>query len=52
VVRLIDGHLDSGEHSVQWDSRDYNGHSIASGIYFYRLQAGDFIATKKMTLLK
>jgi len=52
VVRLIDGHLDSGEHSVQWDSKGNNGHSVSSGIYFYKLTTDEFVDTKKMILLK
>ena len=47
VARLIDGGQVAGNHSVTWDASNF-----ASGIYFYRLQAGDFIQTKKMVLLK
>ena len=36
-----------GYHQVNWDAS-----SVASGIYFYRLQAGDFVQTRKMVLLK
>ncbi|MBD3170051.1 MAG: T9SS type A sorting domain-containing protein, partial [candidate division Zixibacteria bacterium] len=36
-----------GYHSVTWDASD-----VASGIYFYKLQAGEFTQTKRMTLLK
>jgi len=47
VARLIDSEMSSGKFSVVW-----NASNMASGIYFYRLQAGDFIQSKKMLLLK
>jgi len=47
VATLVDGQLEAGEHIVQWD-----GNESASGVYFYRLQADDFVDTKKMILLK
>ncbi len=52
VVTLANGTLEAGQHSIVWDSRGSNGVSVASGIYFYRLKAGDFVDTKKMMLLK
>jgi flagellar hook assembly protein FlgD len=42
----------AGEHSLVWDGVDMNGSPVASGIYFYRLSAGDFVDTKQMILLK
>ncbi|MCH8928110.1 MAG: T9SS type A sorting domain-containing protein, partial [Candidatus Marinimicrobia bacterium] len=55
VARLVDEEKGAGKHSVKWDASD-----LASGIYFYRLQAnptsvlraGNFVRTKKMVLLK
>ena len=47
VARLIDGEQIAGVHSVIWDAS-----SMASGMYLYRLQAGDFVHTRKMVLLK
>ncbi len=41
-----------GSHIVQWDGRNDAGIDVASGVYFYRLAADDFIETKKMVLLK
>lgn len=47
-VELIhEGNLDGGEHRFSWDARD-----APSGIYFYRLSAGDQDIARKMTLLK
>jgi hypothetical protein len=47
VVTLIDGFVEAGEHTVTFD-----GNQSASGVYFYQLEAGDFIDTRKMILLK
>jgi hypothetical protein len=47
VTRLIDGDLSAGDHSVVFDATQVN-----SGVYFYRLDAGDFSATRKMTVIK
>ena len=46
------GHQTAGYKSVFWDGKDNSGDETASGIYFYRMVAGDFIQIKKMTLLK
>ena len=47
VTTLLDGSHKAGVHEVTWDASN-----MASGIYFYRLQAGDFVKTRKMLLLK
>ena len=47
VASLVDDIKDAGIHEVSFDAA-----SLTSGIYFYRLQAGDFIQTKKMVLMK
>jgi hypothetical protein len=54
VVRtLVADHQNAGRYVVQWDASDDSGHSLSSGIYFYRLQAGgEFLEVKKMLLLK
>jgi hypothetical protein len=53
MVRVLeDGDRDAGEHVIHWDGLDHAGRSVASGVYFYSLEAGDFTATKKMTLLR
>jgi flagellar hook assembly protein FlgD len=52
VKTLIDGDLPVGRHTVVWDGTDERGSSVASGVYLYRLWAGDFSESKKMILQK
>ncbi len=57
VATLASGVQNSGEHRVHWNARDQLGQRVASGIYFYRLEAATpqgmaAIRTKKLTLLK
>jgi xylan 1,4-beta-xylosidase len=47
VASLVDGKRASGEHRVNWIAS-----SVSSGIYLYRMRAGDFSETKKLVLLK
>jgi hypothetical protein len=49
---LYDGYQEAGMQTVTWDGRNSDGVELSSGIYFYRLQAGDFNQTKKMSLMK
>lgn len=41
-----------GSHTIQWNGTDQQGNPVPAGIYFYQLQAGDFVQTKKMVLMK
>ncbi len=52
VRTLVDAEQPTGRHEVVWDGRDDGGHAVASGMYFYRLQAGSFNATRAMILLR
>jgi hypothetical protein len=51
VVRLVDEPRPAGRFDLVWDGRDQAGHAVA-GLYFVRLEAGDFTATRKLVLLK
>jgi hypothetical protein len=52
TVRTFAGHDATGRVQVAWDGTDNSGNGVASGVYFYRVKAEAFTATKKMTLLK
>ena len=47
VASLVDGHQKAGYKTARWDAS-----SFSSGIYFYRFQAGDFVQTRKMVLIR
>jgi hypothetical protein len=54
VIRTLvnDQAMSAGHYNTIWDGRDEGSVEVASGVYFYQLRAGDFIAKKKMTLLQ
>jgi hypothetical protein len=52
VRTLVDRELAAGAYKEEWNGTSDNGGSVASGIYFYKMEAGTFVATKKMMLLK
>jgi hypothetical protein len=52
VRSLVNGVTEAGSHNVTWNGVDNHGSPVSSGVYFYRLSAGKFSETKKMTLLK
>jgi FlgD Ig-like domain len=52
LITLFEGKLGVGLHRFTWDGKSAHGGSTASGIYYYRLYADDYVETKKMMLLK
>jgi hypothetical protein len=52
VTTLVDDLCRPGLHSVTWNGTDARGHSVASGVYFYRLRADGRAVTRKMVILK
>jgi hypothetical protein len=54
VRTLLDGSLEFGygRHSVVWDGRDDGGLAVSSGIYLYRMIAGEYVSVRRMVLMK
>ncbi|MFQ6608307.1 MAG: choice-of-anchor D domain-containing protein [Fidelibacterota bacterium] len=52
VLRLVDERQEAGYQSVIWNGRDMLGREVATGVYIYRLTAGDFVMTRKLVLMK
>jgi len=52
VKSLVRQNQAPGSYRVDWDGRDHNGNRMATGLYFYTIQAGDFRLTKKMVLMR
>ncbi len=52
VRRLVGGLHAPGGYVTNWDLRDDKGELVSTGIYFYRLQAGNYLATKKLVITK
>jgi hypothetical protein len=50
--QLEAGHYMQKDRAAHWDGRNSNGEQVSSGVYFYRLRAGDFVATGKMIAVK
>ncbi len=49
---LVDAYRPAGNHSVEWNGRNGSGQAVATGVYLYRIEAGDRRASRKMLLLK
>ena len=52
VRTLIEARRDAGRHAIAWDGRDAFGREVATGMYIYRLVAGENATMKKMTFTK
>jgi len=52
LVKEYQQQMNAGYRSITWDGTNASGKVVASGVYFYKLQAADFTKTLKMTLLK
>ena len=52
VRTLAKGEFTAGPHAIEWNGTSNAGTKAASGVYFYRLQAGELTSTRKMVLLK
>ena len=52
IAQLVRSRQEAGDRSVQWNATDMYGKSVSAGIYLYQIQAGEFVQTRKMVLLK
>ncbi len=52
ITTLINEEMSMGHHSIIWDSKDNNGKSAPSGVYFYRIETPSITLIKKMILMK
>lgn len=52
VIILLEENLNGGKHTVTWNGKSSEGISVSSGIYFYKIVAGEFTKTMKMVLSK
>ncbi|MFC1544568.1 T9SS type A sorting domain-containing protein [Gemmatimonadota bacterium] len=52
VRTLVDESRSEGSYQIQWDGSDNYGRRVSSGVYFYRIKAGEFSKTRKMVILK
>jgi len=52
VKTIVDAPTPAGWHRVVWDGLNSSGSQVASGVYLYRMQAGAFVQTKRLVLLK
>ncbi len=52
IITLLNRYLDKGNHTVHWNGINQFGQPVASGIYLYELQSGNYRVVKKMLLVK
>ena len=52
IRTLVNGERPAGRYSVVWDGRDNSGRNVASGVYLYRMVAGEFSAVRKLVLTR
>jgi len=52
VHQLVNGNQKAGYQSVRWNGRNSFGQQVSAGVYFFRIQSGNYMKTRKMILLK
>ena len=52
VYNLVNTNQSHGYKSIQWNATNNQGEPVSAGVYLYKIQAGNFVDTKKMILLK
>jgi hypothetical protein len=49
---LVNKFQEAGIYRIKWDGKDRFGQDVPSGVYFYQLQAGGMVQTKKLVVVK
>jgi flagellar hook assembly protein FlgD len=52
VSTLVDGRVDAGRHTVEWNATNGQGDQVSPGIYFISMEAGSYRATKKVVMVR
>jgi flagellar hook assembly protein FlgD len=52
VLTLVDTDQPARYHKAVWDSKSHQGIDVSSSVYFYRIEANEFVDVKKMVLLR
>ncbi len=52
VIRLVDGVVKAGEHSIAWNGKDERGRTVSAGVYFINLYSGGRVLQQKLTMVK
>ena len=52
ISQLVKANQNAGLRLVQWDGTDSMGRPVSAGAYLYQINAGEFVQTKKIVLLK
>jgi len=52
VTTLVNGMQSAGSYSATWNGKDGIGQTVSSGMYIYKMTAGDYVGIKKMVFMK
>jgi flagellar hook assembly protein FlgD len=52
IKTLVNGEIAAGSYNIQWNVDDEKGRSVPTGIYFLRMEGGDYLQTKKLIVTK
>jgi flagellar hook assembly protein FlgD len=52
IRTLVNNEMNAGKYSISWKGEDNNGNKVTSGIYIYKISAGNYSAARKMVVLK
>ncbi|UCH83418.1 MAG: T9SS type A sorting domain-containing protein, partial [Candidatus Latescibacterota bacterium] len=52
IKQLVDEVRGPGQFTAEWNGTNVNGSRVSTGVYFYRIEAGSFVQTRKMVMLK